>query len=71
MSVLRRQADEGATVICALHDLDLARRHADQIAVLDRGRLRIAAAPDQALSDPILAEVFGVRRTRSNGFEML
>ncbi|HCR66709.1 MAG TPA: hypothetical protein DIW38_09385 [Oceanicaulis sp.] len=71
MSVLRRQADEGASVICALHDLELARRHADQIAVLDRGRLRIAAAPDQALSDEILAEVFGVRRTRSEGFEML
>lgn len=71
MSVLRRQVDGGATVICALHDLDLARRCADQIAVLDRGRLRIAAAPDQALSDEILADVFGVRRTRSAGFEML
>lgn len=71
MAVLRQQADEGATVICALHDLELARRHADQIAVLDRGRLRIAAAPDQALNDQILADVFGVRRTRSEGFEML
>ena len=71
MAVLRRQADQGATVICALHDLELARRHADQIAVLDRGRLRIAAEPRQALSDEILAEVFGVRRTRSEGFEIL
>jgi hypothetical protein len=35
------------------------------------GALRIAAAPRQALSDEILAEVFGVRRTRSEGFEIL
>ncbi|WP_421856744.1 ABC transporter ATP-binding protein [Oceanicaulis sp.] len=71
MQVLRRQADEGATVICALHDLELARRHADQIAVLDCGHLRIKAAPHQALSDEILAEVFGVQRTRSDGFDLL
>lgn len=71
MAALRRQADQGATVICALHDLELARRHADQIAVLDRGRMRIVATPDHALNDQVLAKIFGVKPSPKGGFSLL
>lgn len=71
MRVLRAEADNGASVICALHDLNLARRHADRIAVLDGGRLRALGRPDQALSDTILAEVFGVQAASDGGFDRL
>lgn len=68
MAVLREQADQGASVICALHDLELARRHADRIAVLDRGSLRVLGRPDEALNDEILETVFGVRAAPGGGF---
>lgn len=68
MAVLRAQADQGASVVCALHDLELARRHADRIAVLDQGSLRVFGRPDDALSDEILETVFGVRTAPDGGF---
>lgn len=71
MTVLRAQADQGASVVCALHDLNLARRHADRIAVLHRGRLYAFAAPDIALTEAVLAEVFGVRPSPDGGFRLI
>lgn len=71
MSVLRAQADQGASVVCALHDLNLARRHADRIAVLHGGRLYAFAAPDIALTEAVLAEVFGVTSSPGGGFALI
>lgn len=39
-----RQRQTGMTVVCALHQPDLARAYADQIIVLDRGRVAFAGA---------------------------
>ena len=47
-------------MIVTLHDLTLASRACDRIAVLHAGRLRALAAPETALSPKILAEVFGL-----------
>lgn len=71
MKVLRSQADKGGSVICALHDLNLARRHADRIAVLHQGRLHAFAAPETALTERVLAEVFGVKPARDGGLALL
>lgn len=68
MQVLRDQSAQGASVICALHDLDLARRYADRIAVLDRGELIAYGKADAALTDDILAQVFAVRPAPGGGF---
>ena len=68
MQVLRSQADQGASVICALHDLDLARRYADRIAVLDQGGLKAFGKAHLALTDDILAQVFAVRPAAGGGF---
>ena len=57
---LRRQAEQGVAVIVTLHDLTLAARSCDRLAVLQDGRLRLCAAPEEALAPPILAEVFGL-----------
>lgn len=57
---LRARALAGAGVIVTLHDLTLAARACDRIAVLHAGRLRALAAPAQALSPEILAEVFAL-----------
>jgi iron complex transport system ATP-binding protein len=57
---LRQRAVEGAAVLVTSHDLALAARFCDRLAVLDHGRMRIVAEPMAALSPDILAEVFGL-----------
>jgi iron complex transport system ATP-binding protein len=60
MEQLRRTAQAGAAVLAVLHDLVLAARFADRVLVLDRGKLAADAAPAQALTPALLADVFGV-----------
>jgi iron complex transport system ATP-binding protein len=57
---LRARAEAGASVIVTLHDLTLAARACDRIAVLNHGRLVALAAPLEALTPGVLAEVFGL-----------
>jgi len=47
-------------VLIALHDLNLAARFADRVAVLCRGRLRSIGRPEEVLSPELLAEVWGI-----------
>ena len=58
---LRARATAGAGVIVTLHDLTLAARACDRIAVLHGGRLRALAPPAEAMSPEVLAEVFALR----------
>ncbi|HYA57194.1 MAG TPA: ABC transporter ATP-binding protein [Thermoplasmata archaeon] len=51
---------EQRAVLVALHDLNLAARFTDRIAVLSRGRLRTVGRPREVLSAELLAEVWGV-----------
>ncbi len=46
--------------IAALHDLNLAARYADRVAVLSRGRLVADGPPGEVLSEALLREVWGV-----------
>lgn len=69
MAVLRDEARRGAVVVIASHDLALAERYADRIVVMDQGRIVADAAPKEALSDTVLADVFAVKRRTGGGFE--
>ena len=42
-----------------LHDLSMAMNHADRVVVLDRGRLAADGPPVQALSEEVIARVWG------------
>ncbi|NVD44067.1 ABC transporter ATP-binding protein [Qipengyuania atrilutea] len=57
---LRRQADGGSGVVIVLHDLALARNHADRVIVLDEGRVAADDIPQRALSEEVIAKVWGV-----------
>lgn len=58
MALLRRQARErGATVLCSLHQLDLARAFADRIVALHRGRVIFDGRPE-ALRERDLAVIY-------------
>ncbi|WKG02933.1 ABC transporter ATP-binding protein [Mycolicibacterium sp. HK-90] len=52
--------ETGATVIAALHDLNLAAAYCDRICVLDGGRLVAVGTPAEVLTTGLLADVYGV-----------
>ncbi len=54
-------AEAGAGVVLVLHDLALAMNHADRVLVLREGRLAADGAPEEALSEETIAQVWGVR----------
>jgi ABC-type hemin transport system ATPase subunit len=57
---LRACAQRGCAVVCSLHDLGLAARYCDRLALLDRGALRAIGTPAQVLEPGLLWEVFGL-----------
>ena len=57
---LRRVANAGAGVIIVLHDLAMARNHADHVLLLNRGRIAHDGPPGAALSEEAIGGVFGV-----------
>ena len=61
MELCRTLAAEGRAVVLVLHDLPLALRFADRLAVLDGGELTALGTPEELLSSKILEEIFGVR----------
>lgn len=61
MRLLRREAEAGRAVVVVLHDLALAARFADRMALLDAGRLVADGPPDAVMADAVAGRVFGVR----------
>jgi iron complex transport system ATP-binding protein len=57
---LHGQAAEGTGVVLVLHDLAQAMNHADRVLVLQEGRLVADGPPREALSENVIAEVWGV-----------
>lgn len=52
--------ETGATVVAALHDLNLAAAYCDRICVLADGGLVAVGPPADVLTERLLAEVYGV-----------
>lgn len=50
----------GKTVVMVLHDLDLALKYADQIVLMDQGKIRISGTPDQLFHSGEIESVFGI-----------
>jgi len=50
--------DRGLTVICVLHDLNLAAEYCDNIIVLKQGRLKAKGAPHEVLDYKMVEEVY-------------
>jgi iron complex transport system ATP-binding protein len=64
LEVLALVRDSRLTVLTALHDLNLAAVHCDELYVIAGGRIVAAGAPHDVLTPDLLAEVFGVRAHR-------
>lgn len=56
--LLARLRDEGTTIVLATHNLNLAARYADELLLLNRGRLVARGAPSDVLTAERVAEVY-------------
>ncbi len=58
MSLARELTREGRIVVAVVHDLNLAARHADAVALLKEGELVASGSPWAVLTPPTLEDVF-------------
>lgn len=63
LSLLRRRARAGATVLLALHDLNLAAAFCDTLVVLHKGRQVAEGTADDVLTPALLRSVYDVDGT--------
>lgn len=64
MELLQEEARARKTVVAVLHDLALAVRFCDRLALLHQGRLLAVGKPRDVLDDETLAAAYGVRALR-------
>ena len=62
MELVRSAAqNQGITVICVLHDINLAFNYCDEIALIHGGRVHSFGTADEVLTEKNLGEVYGVK----------
>ena len=61
LDLLRAEAARGVSVLASIHDLALARTHADRLVVMEKGRIVADGPPAEALAPAVVEAVFGVR----------
>lgn len=59
LAIFERLVRHGTAVLLATHDVALARRWADRVAIMDRGRVVAVAPPAVAFADPALQALVG------------
>jgi iron complex transport system ATP-binding protein len=60
VTIVRRLLANGVAVAVVVHDWNLALRLADDLVVLDRGRVHTAGTPADVLGSDVFGDVFGV-----------
>jgi len=60
MDAAREIADSGVAVLAILHDLNLAAAYADDLVVMQAGKIVAKGAPAKILAGCLVADVFGV-----------
>ena len=61
MSIVRQRANEGMTVLMAIHDLTMAAQMADRMALLKSGRMLVEGKSQDVLTAQNVESAFGVR----------
>lgn len=62
LDLVRDLADTGRVAVgLVLHDLDQAAAVADDLVLLDGGRIRVCGPPTEVLSAELLTEIYGIR----------
>jgi iron complex transport system ATP-binding protein len=63
LETAREFAASGGLVLAILHDLNLAAEFADQMVVLDHGRIAASGSPSETINDQIISSVYGIAGT--------
>jgi iron complex transport system ATP-binding protein len=50
----------GLIAVVVMHDISLAARHSDRVAILSQGTLHSFGPPDEVITAPMLSDVYGV-----------
>ncbi len=56
--LLRRLRDEGATILLVTHNINLAARYADELVLMNRGRVAAHGSPERVLTEDRVASVY-------------
>lgn len=68
LDLLRSEISErGSIAVAALHDLELAARYCDRVALIDRGRIVAAGPPEEVLTAESIAQVYSVEANIRQG----
>jgi iron complex transport system ATP-binding protein len=59
MDVIREEIDRGLAGVLAIHDLNLAARYCDELAVLAEGQKRVSGPPGEVLTAETIEATFG------------
>ncbi len=60
LDIARQLADRGAGVVAVLHDLNMTLQYADEVLLMQKGRIRMSGAPAEVLTAGSIGEVFNV-----------
>lgn len=60
MDIAREIADSGVAVMAILHDLNLAAAYADELVVMQTGKIVASGDPTHVLAGGLVADIFGV-----------
>ena len=61
LDLVRQLVDDGLTAVAAFHDLSMAARYCDKLAVMSGGRVIAAGAPENVLEPGLIESVFKVK----------
>jgi iron complex transport system ATP-binding protein len=62
MDLIRSQKTKGSAALLSLHDFKLARRYADRVIILHRGKILLQGKPEEALETGALEQAFEISR---------
>ncbi len=57
------KALDGLTVLCALHDLNIASQYCNKLIMMKDGSIYAIGTPEEILTPEIIQEVYGVKAT--------
>lgn len=60
LDIARQLADSGAGVVAVLHDLNMTLQYADEVLLMQKGRVRMSGTPAEVLTAGNIGEVFSV-----------